>query len=112
MQAIQKDATGQGVVWLMIISSVPGTRGHVSPGRADELTKTRHAGPTAVLLDSTGAVGKIRGDEHAARVRDRPRGHARLHGGDRRLADVAQERRPGLHGEVLLTTARARRDVA
>ena len=58
MQAIQKDATGQGVVWLTIISSVPGTQGHVTPAKADELTKTRNAGPTAVLLDQTGAVGK------------------------------------------------------
>ena len=61
MQAIQKDATGQGVVWLTIISSVPGTQGHVSPGQADELTKTRAAAPTAVLLDATGAVGKLYG---------------------------------------------------
>ena len=61
MQAIQKEATGQGVVWLTIISSVPGTQGHVSPGQADELTKSRNAAPTAVLLDQTGAVGKLYG---------------------------------------------------
>ena len=61
MQQIQKDATGQGIVWLTIISSVPGTQGHVSPGKADELTKTRSAAPTAVLLDETGAVGKMYG---------------------------------------------------
>ena len=61
MQAIQKDATAQGVVWLTIISSVPGTQGHVSPGKADELTKTRNAAPTAVLLDQTGAVGRMYG---------------------------------------------------
>jgi hypothetical protein len=49
------------VVWLTIISSVPGTQGHVSRGQADELTKTRGAAPTAVLLDTTGAVGKLYG---------------------------------------------------
>jgi len=54
MQAIQKDATGQGVVWLSLISSPPGTQGHVSPAQADELTKTRKASPTAVLLDPDG----------------------------------------------------------
>jgi alkyl hydroperoxide reductase subunit AhpC len=61
MQAIQKDAAGQGVVWLTVISSVPGTQGHVSAARADELTKTRNAVPTAVLLDQTGAAGKMYG---------------------------------------------------
>jgi peroxiredoxin len=61
MQQIQKDATGQGIVWLSIISSVPGTQGHVSAGKADELTKSRNAAPTAVLLDQTGAVGKMYG---------------------------------------------------
>jgi peroxiredoxin len=58
MQALQKEATGQGVVWLTIISSAPGTQGYVSPGEADELTVTRKATPTAVLLDATGVVGK------------------------------------------------------
>lgn len=61
MQALQKEATGQGVVWLSIISSAPGTQGHVSPGQADELTASRKASPTAVLLDATGAVGKLYG---------------------------------------------------
>jgi peroxiredoxin len=61
MQTIQKEATGQGVVWLTMISSVPGTQGHVTPAKADELTKTRNAIPTAVLLDQTGAVGKMYG---------------------------------------------------
>jgi len=61
MQALQKEATGQGVVWLTIISSAPGTQGHVSPGQADELTATRKAAPTTVLLDPTGVVGKAYG---------------------------------------------------
>ena len=61
MQALQKEATGQGVVWLTIISSAPGTQGHVSAGQADELTTTRKASPTAVLFDPTGVVGKAYG---------------------------------------------------
>lgn len=61
MQALQKEATGQGVVWLTIVSSAPGTQGHVSAAEADELTKTRGARPTAVLLDPSGAVGKLYG---------------------------------------------------
>jgi peroxiredoxin len=61
MQSIQKDAVGQGVVWLTVISSAPGTQGHVSAKEADELTATRKAGPTAVLFDPTGTVGKAYG---------------------------------------------------
>jgi len=61
MQAIQKEATGQGVIWLTIISSAPNEQGYVSAGQADELTKTRGAAPTAVLFDPTGVVGKMYG---------------------------------------------------
>jgi peroxiredoxin len=61
MQALQKEATGQGVVWLTIISSAPGTQGFVSAGEADQLTASRKAAPSSVLLDPTGAVGKMYG---------------------------------------------------
>ena len=61
MQTLQKEATGQGVVWLTIISSAPGTQGHVSAAEANELTTKRQAGPTAVLFDPTGKVGKAYG---------------------------------------------------
>jgi len=61
MQAIQKEAAGQGIVWLTVISSAPGTQGHVSAGQANELTKTRAASPIAVLFDPTGVVGKAYG---------------------------------------------------
>jgi peroxiredoxin len=61
MQALQKEATGQGVVWLTLISSSPGTQGFVTSAEADQLTVTRKAGPTAVLLDPSGTVGKMYG---------------------------------------------------
>jgi peroxiredoxin len=61
MQGLQRETTGQGVVWLTIISSAPGTQGHVSPGQADELTVRRNASPSAVLLDPTGVVGRMYG---------------------------------------------------
>jgi hypothetical protein len=61
MQALQKETTAQGVVWLSIISSAPGEQGHVSAGQANELTLKRGAAPTAVLLDPQGAVGKLYG---------------------------------------------------
>ena len=61
MQGLQREATGQGVVWLTIISSAPGTQGYVTPPQADELTTSRKAVPTAVLLDPKGTVGKLYG---------------------------------------------------
>jgi peroxiredoxin len=61
MQALQREATGAGVVWLTVISSAPGEQGYVKPAQADELTVTRKAAPTAVLLDSKGEVGKMYG---------------------------------------------------
>lgn len=61
MQALQREATGAGVIWLTLISSAPGEQGYVKPPQADELTRTRKAGPTAVLLDPKGEVGKMYG---------------------------------------------------
>jgi alkyl hydroperoxide reductase subunit AhpC len=61
MQALQRDATGQGVIWLTLISSAKGEQGFVSAAQADELTTTRKAAPTAVLLDEKGSVGHLYG---------------------------------------------------
>lgn len=57
MQALQREATGDGVVWLSVISSAPGKQGFVTSAQADELTTSRGAAPTAVLLDPEGAIG-------------------------------------------------------
>lgn len=61
MQALQQEATGAGVVWLSIISSAPGQQGFVSAAQANTLTTERKAAPSAVLLDPSGAVGKLYG---------------------------------------------------
>lgn len=61
MQQLQRDYTGKGVVWLSIISSAPGKQGHVTGDEAEELTRSRNAAPTAVLLDPTGKVGQAYG---------------------------------------------------
>lgn len=58
MQAQQREATADGVVWLSVISSSPGKQGHVSPAQADELTTSRGAAPTAVLIDESGDIGR------------------------------------------------------
>ncbi|MBF2066288.1 MAG: thioredoxin family protein [Calothrix sp. C42_A2020_038] len=59
MQALQKEKTGKGVVWLSVISSAPGQQGNVTPQKANELTKSRNANPTAVLIDTDGKVGRL-----------------------------------------------------
>lgn len=64
MQALQKEAAAEGVVWLSVISSAPGTQGHVSPDKANQLTETRDAAPAAVLLDPEGEIGRL----YAAKV--------------------------------------------
>ena len=61
MQALQRDATREGVVWLSIVSSAPGEQGHVNGGQAKQLTASRKASPTAVLLDPSGSVGRLYG---------------------------------------------------
>lgn len=61
MQALQREATADGYLWLSVISSAPGKQGHVSPGKADALTSARQAAPTAVLLDGSGEIGRAYG---------------------------------------------------
>lgn len=62
MQALQKEYTGKGVVWLSVISSAPGQQGYVKDmDQAMKLTEDRKASPTHVLVDSDGAVGKTYG---------------------------------------------------
>lgn len=61
MQALQKKLTGEGIVWLSVISSAPGTQGYAKGPEADELTKSRGAAPSAVLLDPEGKVGRLYG---------------------------------------------------
>lgn len=61
MQALQKEATGQGIVWLTISSSAPGAQGHVNGLEAEKLTADRKAAPTAFILDPEGKVGRLFG---------------------------------------------------
>jgi peroxiredoxin len=51
MQALQTLAKEKGVAWLSMASSPEGEQGHVTGGQARELTESRRANPTAVLLD-------------------------------------------------------------
>jgi hypothetical protein len=59
MQALQETATGSGAIWLTVVSSRPGAQGHVEAAEADQLTASRKARPTAVLLDPAGQLGRL-----------------------------------------------------
>lgn len=61
MQKLQKNATANGIVWLSVISSRPGKQGHVSGEQANQLTQSRNAAPTAVILDETSEIGLLYG---------------------------------------------------
>ncbi len=58
MQKLQQELTSKGAVWLSVISSAPGKQGYVSGAEANDLSASRGASPSAVLLDPTGTVGR------------------------------------------------------
>lgn len=59
MQALQKEATGKGVVWLSVVSSRPGEQGHMSPEDTNKARQEKGSAATAVLLDEDGKVGRL-----------------------------------------------------
>ena len=61
MQATQEAAVNADTVWITVISSKPGSQGYVSGAKADELTTSRGAKPTHVLLDPDGSMGRAFG---------------------------------------------------
>lgn len=58
MQSLQKRATGEGVVWLTIISSAPGMQGYLSPAEAKVWKAKAYAASTDLLLDPQGRIGR------------------------------------------------------
>lgn len=61
MQKLQKEWTGNGVVWVSIISSAPGKQGHVDGKGANADVEKQKAAPSATLLDPKGEIGKLYG---------------------------------------------------
>lgn len=62
MQATQAAAAEHGAAWFQVISSSPGTQGHVSPAQAQELNRKRKVeAVTGVILDEKGTVGMAYG---------------------------------------------------
>ncbi len=57
MQALQKEWTGKGVVWLTVLSSAPGNQGYMTAAEENAYLSKQKAAPTAALLDPAGAIG-------------------------------------------------------
>src|SRR5271156_3729034 len=58
MQALQKQWTAKGVVWLTILSSAPGEQGYMTAADENAYIGKVHADPTAAILDPTGTIGR------------------------------------------------------
>lgn len=59
MQALQQRFTDEGVVWLAVVSSAPGTQGYFEPEAMNERTAAEGGRQSATLLDPTGEVGRL-----------------------------------------------------
>jgi peroxiredoxin len=61
MQALQREWTAKGVVWLTVLSSAQGEQGYLdAAGENAQLARVR-AHPTAAILDPSGEIGKLYG---------------------------------------------------
>jgi hypothetical protein len=61
MQALQKYATGRGVIWLTINSGAPGKQGHMDALEAKAKIVEAGAHQTAYILDPSGTLGLLYG---------------------------------------------------
>jgi peroxiredoxin len=61
MQALQKDFTNQGVVWLAINSTEEASGDYLSPAQLARWMTEKGASPSATLMDEDGNVGKAYG---------------------------------------------------
>jgi len=59
MEALQKQWTDKGVVWLSVLSSAPGEQGNVTPAEENQYLKKMNAAPTAALLDADGTIARL-----------------------------------------------------
>ena len=59
MEALQREWTAKGVIWLSVISSAPGQQGYVTAAEERAYLTRMHAAPTAAILDPTGAIGRL-----------------------------------------------------
>lgn len=59
MQRTQQTLTEEGVTWISIISSAPGTQGYVTAEEADTLSASRGVYADMVILDPKGTIGRL-----------------------------------------------------
>ena len=59
MQALQREWTAKGVVWLTILSSAPGQDGYLTAAQETAQMEKVHAHPTAAILDANGQIGRL-----------------------------------------------------
>ena len=61
MQALQKELTAVGVVWLQVASSAKGKTGYLTAAEMEAVRKSTSTHSTATLLDSNGKMGRAYG---------------------------------------------------
>lgn len=68
MQALQKNYTDKGVVWLAVCSSATGQQGHMSAADWNKTNAEKKVSSTAVLLDEDGKVGQLYGAKNTPQM--------------------------------------------
>jgi len=61
MQALQKELTEQGVVWISVNSAAPGKQGHITAAEWDQRAEREKAAATARVIDESGELGRAYG---------------------------------------------------
>jgi peroxiredoxin len=61
MPELQRWATAKGVVWLSVLSTHPSRGDYLAPAQAEAFNRQRGGAPTALLIDSDGAMGHTYG---------------------------------------------------
>lgn len=61
MQAMQKEMTGEGVVWLSVASSAKGREGYMDAEESNAYMKESGAAETARIIDADGKIGRLYG---------------------------------------------------
>jgi peroxiredoxin len=61
MQALQREYTAKGVVWISVVSSAPGKDGYLTAANADKAMADNKAAPSFVVRDTAGVLGRMYG---------------------------------------------------
>src|SRR5688572_25358637 len=68
MQALQREYTAKGIVWISVLSSAPGKQGYRSAADADEETIENKAAPSFVVRDTAGVLGRQYGARNTPHI--------------------------------------------